>query len=243
MRAKAAALLLLLALPAVPARAADDTTDAERLYLETRGSEDHLTQLLGERWYALVKLQDWTDATGKFHTSAKYVEHDPDMKWVKLLAVKGSRDTRVTKEMTIPFEKLDKRCQSRVRQIDHLKSKVEAAIAAATPASEGTAGEQDGPTFERGRGGLNEAIDPPRFPPPEEPPATNVESQPETGVAVGAIVALALQAPQSLPIFVPMGPILFPGLYYSRPFVALPPPHPRPAEPQPSYGEPQPERR
>ena len=25
-------------------------------------------KLLGERWYGLVKLQEWTDATGKFHT-------------------------------------------------------------------------------------------------------------------------------------------------------------------------------
>ena len=50
------------------------------------------------------------------------------MKWVKLLAVKGSGEGRVTKELTIPVEKLDERCQSRVRQIDHLKSKVEAAL-------------------------------------------------------------------------------------------------------------------
>jgi hypothetical protein len=132
MRANVTVLLLLSVFASARLFAAEQTTDAERLYLEARRSEDRLTQLLGERWYGLVKLQDWTDATGKFHTTAKYIEHDPGMKWVKLLAVKESAEGSVSKEVTIPLEKLDKRCQSRVRQIDHLRSKVDAAIASAT---------------------------------------------------------------------------------------------------------------
>jgi hypothetical protein len=134
---------LLFSLAASQTLATDDVTDAERMYLDIRHSDDQLTKLLGERWYGLVKLQEWTDSTGQFHTEAKYIEHDPDMKWVKLLAVKGSGEGRVTKELTIPVEKLDERCQSRVRQIDHLKSKVEAAVAAATKTADATEQQQD----------------------------------------------------------------------------------------------------
>lgn len=144
MRTRSMVFVLLLSLAASPLVAADEATDAERLYLDTRHSDDHLTQLLGERWYGLVKLQEWTDATGKFHAEAKYIEHDPDMKWVKLLAVKEGPDGRISKELTIPVEKLDKRCQSRVRQIDHLRSKVEAAIAASTESAEKAEGEPPG---------------------------------------------------------------------------------------------------
>ena len=37
---------------------------------------------------ALAKLQEWSDASGKSKVMARYVEHDPDLKWVKLEAVR-----------------------------------------------------------------------------------------------------------------------------------------------------------
>ena len=52
------------------------------------------------------------------------------MKWVKLRVVQGSGDKRVVKDITIPLEKLNKTCQSRVRQIDVLTEKIAEAATA-----------------------------------------------------------------------------------------------------------------
>jgi hypothetical protein len=131
MRARPTLLFLLSVLGAATPAAAQDSTEAERLYLEARRSEDRGTQLLGERWYGLVKLQEWNDHSGKHTINAKYVEHDPSMKWVKLRAVKGSGEGRVMKDLTIPMEKLDPRCQSRVRQIAKVEGMVTDSLAAA----------------------------------------------------------------------------------------------------------------
>ena len=103
-------------------------TDAERSYRDLRRSHDTKSRLLADRWYGAVKLQEWTDATGKFKTTAKYLEHDPDLAWVKLRVIEGSGDDRVVKEVTIPLEKLSKVCQARVRRIDALSEKVAAAV-------------------------------------------------------------------------------------------------------------------
>lgn len=112
-------------------------TDAEQLYRQTRKSSDRSTQLLGQRWYGLVKRQKWTDATGKFTTTARYVEHDPDEKWVKLRVERNVNGQREYKDLTVPVEKLSKACQSRVRQIAFLEPKVrEAAVAAEQEAEE-----------------------------------------------------------------------------------------------------------
>ena len=106
------------------------STDAERTYNELRKSRDTKTQLLAERWYNAVKLQEWTSKSGKFKTTAKYVEHDPELAWVKLRIITGTGDKRVVKDVTIPLAELNKLCQSRVRQISVLAEKVAAAAAA-----------------------------------------------------------------------------------------------------------------
>jgi len=127
--------------------AEEQTTAAERTYRELRKSHDTKTQIMAERWYGLVRLQEWTAASGKFKTTAKYVEHDPDLAWVKLRVVEGSGTKRVVKDITIPTSKLNKECQSRVRQIGFLTEKVAAAAAAekekasSEKAGEGAAGE------------------------------------------------------------------------------------------------------
>lgn len=105
-------------------------TDAEQSHRAIRSSSDAATQLLAERWYALVRLQEWTDATGRFKTRAKYVAHDPDLAWVKLRVVKGVGKDRVVKDIQVPVEKLNSLCKSRVRQIAALTEKVAAAVAA-----------------------------------------------------------------------------------------------------------------
>lgn len=99
-------------------------TDAERLWRDLRSSSDVRTKLLAERWYNVVKLQEWSNDTGKFTTNAKYLEHDPDLSWVKLRIIQGTGRERVVKEVTIPLAKLSKTCQARVRQIHSLSTKL-----------------------------------------------------------------------------------------------------------------------
>lgn len=135
-RLRSLLIATLLTSLAVSASAQDYTTDAERLYREARRSDDRTTQLLADRWNNLVKLQTWTDTTGQFDVTAKYVEHDPKMKWVKLRAVKESDGKRVVKDLTVPLEKLDKTGQVRVRQIAFVRPKLEEAMAAAAQTDE-----------------------------------------------------------------------------------------------------------
>jgi hypothetical protein len=111
--------------------AAELTTDAERTYHQLRAAKDARTQLMGDRWYNLIRSQEWKSLDGKFVTTAKYVEHDPDLAWVKLRVIKGTGADRVVKDVTVPVAKLSKTCQSRVRQISVLTDKVaEAAVEA-----------------------------------------------------------------------------------------------------------------
>jgi hypothetical protein len=105
-----------------------ETTDAERSWRELRGSDDVKSKLMAERWHSVIKQQDWSDKTGKFKTSAKYVAHDPKLEWVKLRVIQGAGAKRVVKDVQIPLEKLSPVCQSRVRQIALLSPKVAAAV-------------------------------------------------------------------------------------------------------------------
>jgi hypothetical protein len=141
----AIAVLAIVSMTSAAVNAQELATDAERSYRDLRKSHDTKSRLLAERWYGAVKLQEWTDATGRFKTTAKYLEHDPDLAWVKLRVIEGSGDQRVVKEVIIPLEKLSKICQARVRRIGGLSEKVAAAIAEATDLEsekdEGHAGE------------------------------------------------------------------------------------------------------
>jgi hypothetical protein len=121
-------LLLLVAFSTSRLRAQQMTTDADRSWRELRNSQDVKRKLLADRWRNVTRQQDWGDATGKFKTSAKYVEHDPQLAWVKLRVIQGTGSKRVVKDVQIPLEKLSKTCQSRVRQIATLSEKIAAAI-------------------------------------------------------------------------------------------------------------------
>ncbi len=107
------------------------TTDAERLYRDIRDSGDREIQPLGQRWYGLVKRQEWTDDSGKFTATARYVAHDPDLRWVTLRVERVVDGQRQYKDMNIPVERLNKACQSRVRQIAHLEPRVVEALESA----------------------------------------------------------------------------------------------------------------
>ena len=79
---------------------------------------------MAERYLNLVKVQEWSDLSGKFRTIARYVKHDPNLTTVTIESIKGRGADRTTKEVTVPVDKLSKICQSRVRQIDIVQKKI-----------------------------------------------------------------------------------------------------------------------
>jgi hypothetical protein len=127
-RRQAALAAILVAWIGSCAFAQELTTDAERDWRAIRSSDDTRTKIMAERWYNAVKQQEWCNASGKFKTSAKYVEHDPNLEWVKLRVIRGTGKERVVKDVQIPLDKLSKACQSRVRTISVLAPKVAEAI-------------------------------------------------------------------------------------------------------------------
>jgi len=107
-----------------PAAPAADATSAESKYAEMRKSRDRVTQQWAERYYNLVKLQEWVSDKGT-KIKAKYVSHDPELKSITLATAKGNGADRVLKEVTVPVERLNKTGQSRVKQIDAAQKKLD----------------------------------------------------------------------------------------------------------------------
>jgi hypothetical protein len=112
------------------APATEEPTNEEMTYFDLRGSKDHATKQFADRYFNLVKPQEWTSLNGKQKVTAKYVAHDPDLKWVKLATVRGTGANRTTREISVEVAKLNKTCQSRVRQISVLQSKLDELIVA-----------------------------------------------------------------------------------------------------------------
>jgi hypothetical protein len=123
---------VIVLLAVVESAAAQETAPAgtEQAYLDLRKSEDRATKRIADRYYNLVRQQEWASFDNKQTVLAKYVAHDPNFKWVKLARVQGSGSDRVTRDVTVPLEKLSKTCQSRVRQIAVLQPKLDELIAA-----------------------------------------------------------------------------------------------------------------
>jgi hypothetical protein len=125
----------------LPLSAKAEETEAEKLYTKLSASEQSADKSLARRWQSLVRQRQWSDKTGKHKVFAKYVDHDPDLKWVKLLIVVKTKDKQSTREAQIELAKLGKSEQTLVKQISLLKKKVEEAAAAAPATEGGFAGE------------------------------------------------------------------------------------------------------
>jgi hypothetical protein len=104
---------------------AETSAEEDKTYHDLRRSKNRATKSAADRYFYLVRAQEWTSLNGKSKVVAKYVAHDPNLKWVKLSAVKGSGANRVTREITVDLAKLNRACQSRVKQIDTLQKKLE----------------------------------------------------------------------------------------------------------------------
>src|SRR3954452_20452333 len=110
---------------------APGATGPENKYVELSHSKDRVIKATAERYLNLVKFQEWGAASGST-TTAKYVSHDPDLKQVKLSVAKGTGKDRVTKEVDVQVEKLNKTCQARVKQIDILQKRLDQLASTAT---------------------------------------------------------------------------------------------------------------
>jgi hypothetical protein len=91
---------------------------------QSKDAKDRPVKSMAERYLNLVKVQEWSDLSGKFRTIARYVKHDPNMTTVTIESIKGRGADRTTKEVTVPVDKLSKICQSRLRQIDTVQKKI-----------------------------------------------------------------------------------------------------------------------
>jgi hypothetical protein len=128
-----------------PADTENSAADSEKTYHDLRRSKNRATKGVADRYFYLVRAQEWTSLNGKSKIVAKYVAHDPDLKWVKLSTVKGTGASRVTREITVDVAKLNKACQSRVKQIDTLQKKLD----------ELKVKEEEGDSEQAGAGGRN----------------------------------------------------------------------------------------
>ncbi len=108
-----------------PAAETESEPAAEKTYHDLRRSKDHTTRRFAERYSLLVRTQEWTSANGKSKVMARYVSHTPDLKQVTLAVVKGSGANRVVQEKTVQVAQLNKACQSRIKQIDIIKKKLD----------------------------------------------------------------------------------------------------------------------
>ena len=78
-----------------------------------------------------MQRRSWTDLSGKHKTFAKYLDHDPDLQWVKLLVLTGKGEEQTEKEVTVPLAKLDKNGQSVVKRIAIAWRQIEKTLSAA----------------------------------------------------------------------------------------------------------------
>ncbi len=105
--------------------AAEAPADPAKKYLDLKKSKNRATKTLADRYDDLMGVQEWVDIKGEHKTKAKYVAHDPELKWVKLSVTTGSGDKQVVKESTIQLSMLNKASQAKVVQIDKLRKKLD----------------------------------------------------------------------------------------------------------------------
>lgn len=181
-RAALAACATLLALSAGAARAADPTPPEQQVEQLKQG-EQHSDKLLADRWHKLVRQRQWVDSTGKHKTFARYLDHDPNLQWVKLLVLVQKGDQQTYKEGQVPLARLSQADQAIVKRIAIVRPQVEQALAASPaggyPAGEGQLGEQ--PLGEVAAGGEMRGETPPGEAPaaaPPQPPYTLPAAEP-----------------------------------------------------------------
>lgn len=110
----------------------------EKAYWELNKSDNASTRILVERYVGLVKVQEWSDLSGKFKAVAHYVKHEPNLSTVTIAVMKGTGSDRSSDEKTVQVDKLSKTCQARVKQIDLLQKKLKELVAKGPNGAPGT---------------------------------------------------------------------------------------------------------
>src|SRR3954468_8119017 len=72
----------------------------DKFYFDLSKSEDRSIRATVERYIALVKVQEWSDLSGKFKAVAHYVKHEPNLSTVTIAIMKGSGADRAAEEKT-----------------------------------------------------------------------------------------------------------------------------------------------
>ncbi len=116
---------------------AEGETEPERLAEQLSESSEQKQRALGKRWESLIRRRQWTSASGKHKTFAKYVDHAPDLSWVKLLVLVKSGEEQTEKEIQVPLEKLDKKGRAVLDRIALRRKEVEKALAISESTSGG----------------------------------------------------------------------------------------------------------
>jgi hypothetical protein len=124
------ALVAAIAVAQEPEPPADDAEKTPTTYFDLRTSKDLLSRQIADRYFNLVKLQEWTSDKGT-KINAKYVSHSNDQTSVTLAVARGSGAARVMKEVTVPTIRLSKTCQSRVKQIATMQKRLDDLLAKA----------------------------------------------------------------------------------------------------------------
>jgi hypothetical protein len=83
---------------------------------------------LAKQWQSLVRQRQWVDAAGKHKTFARYLDHDREMKWVKLRVAVKVDTVESYKDVKVDLTKLDKKGQLLVKQIAQVRKSVEEAL-------------------------------------------------------------------------------------------------------------------
>lgn len=96
----------------------------DKYYWDLAKSEDRVLRSHVDRYVGLVKIQEWSDQSGKFKAIGHYVKHDPQLKTVTIKVFRGRGADRTSEDKTVPVEKLSAQCQSRVKQIDIAQKKI-----------------------------------------------------------------------------------------------------------------------
>jgi hypothetical protein len=134
-------LLAVRALEAQPPKPGDlpatPPLGVDKFYFDLLKSDNATTRATAERYIGLVKVQEWSDLSGKFKAAAHYVKHEPNLSMVTIAVMKGQGSDRTADEKTVPVDKLSKTCQMRVKQIDLLQKKLKEAAAKANPGGPG----------------------------------------------------------------------------------------------------------
>ena len=145
---------------------AQEQTEPERLAEQLSESTDQKERALGKRWEGLIRRRQWTSASGKHKTFAKYVDHAEDLSWVKLLVLIKSGDEQTEKEVQIPLEKLDKKGRAFLDRIVLRRKEVEETLADSESLSDES---RRGPEAERTRLPPDAEREPREYSPEREP--------------------------------------------------------------------------